>query len=146
MFTVKLSDGQLVELPKPEGERLQQLGLRVIYLNNRAEELKEEKLIDYIDDIVYLVLDHWKQKGVKKPFDKLHTMVVEDRLNFDNLLFKQAFEDRVKDTFSFVCKFKEGDKKVKDQAKVQLKERGFIGERKIKKHTKAFLLKAGIQI
>lgn len=146
MLQVKLEDGTTLKLPKPEGTEIQQLGIRSLYLNQRIEDLDVDDALVLIDDIVYLILDFWKSKAVEKPFDRLVCLVEEDKLAFDNDRYKQLFHTRVRTDAELVETYKTGEGEEKARAKEKLKERGFIGKRVIRPHTKSFLLEAGIHI
>lgn len=147
MPTVTLRDGTQVHLPIPEGSKLIQLGIRVMYLNQRIDEAKDEEIDRMIDDIVYLLLDFWKSRGVEQPFDRLTQLVQAQTLSYENELFRDKLENRVKETASYVAQFKfNTDDALKQEARKELKKRGFIGSRDIEEYDKSFVRKAGIHL
>src|SRR5690606_28193947 len=102
MPTVHLADGTTLELPKPEGPGIQQLGIRSLYLNHRADELEDNIALSFVDDIIYLILAYWKEKGVERPFDRLHRLVLEKKMVFDNARYQTLFTDRVFEDFDLI--------------------------------------------
>lgn len=146
MLKVDLADGTTLTLPKPEGPGIQQLGIRSMYLNQRIDELETPTALELVDDIIFLILGFWKEQGVEKPFERLHLLVESDLLSFDNERYKALFHERVEADQELIATYKEGHGEEKARAKEKLKERGFIGARKITTYDKSFIRKAGIHV
>ena len=131
MPTVRYSDGTEFYFPEPKGENIRQLAKRHNYLQLHYKKCSKEQLEQYVDDMIYLLLDYWKAHNIKEPFNQLYRLVEENQLTFRIPDIQEVFYRRVKEVKELIELYKTESGEKKEEVKKELKKRGFIGGREI---------------
>jgi len=130
MLKVTLDNDVELELPEPSGEyALQAMKVNTFILDHEVD-MNLTDMFPYIDDMIFLLLNFWKEEKLQQPFDKLVSMCEQDVISFKSEKIKVAFKERVIEDKGLISDYSLGDGDKKTRAKDLLKERGFFGIRK----------------